>query len=138
MSHKKIIKIKINQIKSEYSMDQIILDEEEKIICIRFVVDDIYLISVLKKLSYCNSKLTQCICIYSINTQIIDGYNQMYQLFGTPVIIFFFKNKRILIDNSSGNNNKMKMKILESNNFLKICEFVLYNTKRGKQALFLF
>nr|UXY87902.1 DIM1 family protein [Cryptomonas curvata] len=132
------LSLKTKYILSEYSTDQAILDESSKIICLNFQFDFFFL-DFFKKFFGNKKKATMLknIIVYCLNANKIKGYNQMYELFQRDAIIFFFRNKRILIDINSGNNNKMEIICLKSEKFFNCCQFMLWKVKKGKNA-FLF
>jgi DIM1 family U5 snRNP protein len=139
MNSKEMFDLKLNYIISEYSNDQLILDEEKRILCINFEVDFNFLFLNLFKKILNNKKLVVThIIFYSLNTKAIKGYNQMYELFDSSSIIFFYKNKRVLIDNNSGNNNKIENFLTNSQYFGNFCQNIILKVKKGKNIIFLF
>nr|UXY88403.1 DIM1 family protein [Cryptomonas curvata] len=139
MITKEMFDLKLNYIISEYSNDQLILDEEKRILCINFEVDFNFLfLNIYKKIFHNKKLVITHIIFYSLNTQAIKGYNQMYELFDSSSIIFFYKNKRLLIDNNSGNNNKIENFLRNSQCFHNFCQNIVLKVKKGKNAIFLF
>ena len=131
--------LKLHYIISEYSNDQLILDEEKRILCINFEVNFNFLfLNLYKKIFHNKNLVKQHIIFYSINTNVTKGYNQMYELFDSSSIIFFYKNKRILIDNNSGNNNKIENFLIFSQYFHKFCQNIVLKVKKGKNTIFFF
>nr|UXY86949.1 DIM1 family protein [Cryptomonas paramecium] len=83
-------------LKSEYSLDQFILDEECKIICVFF--NSNYQ-NYFYKLNHNDfPKKTKNITYLSIDTKISKSFNQMYEISKTFGKIYFYKNKRILLN----------------------------------------
>ncbi len=136
---KEMFDLKLNYIISEYSNDQLILDEENRILCINFELDFNFLfLNLYKKISHDNNLVKKHFIFYSLNTKAIKGYNQMYELFESSSMIFFFKNKRIMIDNNSGNNNKIENFLTKSHYFNYFYQNIVLKVKKGKNTIFLF
>ena len=45
--------------------------------------------------------------VYLVDTTQVPDFNKMYELYDPCTVMFFFRNKHIMIDLGTGNNNKM-------------------------------
>ena len=138
MNLKKKLNLQANYINSEYSLDQAILDENKKIICLNFEFNYSFLFLELFKKTFhkkTKNKLKKCINFYFLNANNINGYNQMYEIFEFPAIIFFYKNKRIIIDKNLGNNNKIENFFFRLENLYNLCEIILWKVRKGKNTV---
>ncbi len=94
---------------SDYAIDQALLDEDGKIVILKFGwSEDFENSKFYSKLIKVISKLRKFFIFYFIDTKKVVGFNLMYEVFRNPAFIFFFKNKKILIDHGTGNNNKIE------------------------------
>jgi hypothetical protein len=134
------LNLKVRFVSSEYSTDQALLDENNKIICLNFNFNFLFF-EFFKNLFCIKNKkkliILKNIIIYILNANKNKGYQQMYELCQNDDIIFFFKNKRIIIDKNSGNNNKIDIFFLSSEKFFSFLQFMFWKIKKGKNS-FLF
>merc|ERR1711974_333331 len=47
-----------------------------------------------------------CVC-YLVDITTVPDFNKMYELYDPCTVMFFFRNKHIMIDLGTGNNNKI-------------------------------
>ncbi|AEA39023.1 DIM1 family protein (nucleomorph) [Cryptomonas paramecium] len=83
-------------LKSEYSLDQLVLDEENKLICILF--NSNYQDYYFYKSSCSNffrKKKKKNIVFFSVDNTISKSFNQIYEISKTFDKIYFYKNKKI-------------------------------------------
>lgn len=45
--------------------------------------------------------------IYLVDIQKVPDFNTMYELYDPVTVMFFFRNKHMMIDLGTGNNNKI-------------------------------
>ncbi|KAH0678424.1 hypothetical protein KY284_019509 [Solanum tuberosum] len=70
--------------------------------------------------------------IYLVDiTEVLD-FNTMYELYDPSTIMFFFRNKHIMIDLGSGNNNKINWALKDKQEFVDIVETVYRGAKKGR------
>nr|UXY87407.1 DIM1 family protein [Cryptomonas sp.] len=132
-------KLQKNYINSVYGIDQAILDEEEKILCIVFQNSlNVQVLKFKKMILKFHNIINRYVVVYYTNTKLANGYDLMYELFKVYSVIFFFRNKRIIIDTNTGNNNKLENLFLNSSKFIKYCEIIFWNINKGKNAVYLF
>lgn len=92
---------------SAWEVDQAILTEMERIVVIRFgrdwndqnVIMDETLYNIAEK---CKNMAV----IYLVDIDEVSDFNKMYELYDDVTVMFFFRNKHIMIDLGTGNNNK--------------------------------
>lgn len=128
----------MSSLSSEYAVDQALLDENKKIVALRFDVSANFKSQSIdfefaKKIS----KLKKYFTIFSIDTKQVSNFNLMYELFESSAYFLFFKNKKIMIDQGTGNNNKLETNSLIQAKLLKILEIAIKNIKKGKNFFFL-
>jgi DIM1 family U5 snRNP protein len=64
-------------------------------------------------------------------TQVPD-FNAMYELYDPCTVMFFFRNKHIMIDLGTGNNNKINFPLGEKQEFIDIVEVVYTGARKGR------
>jgi DIM1 family U5 snRNP protein len=90
-----------------WAVDQAILSEEERVVIIRFGIEttpDCMLMD--KTLASVTTKLQNMAVIYACDIEEIPDFNKMYELYDPVCIMFFYRNKHIMVDVGTGNNNK--------------------------------
>lgn len=120
-----------------WHVDQAILSEDDRIVVIRFgreeepdcmVVDEIlYLLS---------EKIKNFGVVYLCNIDQVPDFNQMYELDADPhepyTIMFFYRNKHMMCDFGTGNNNKLNFIIKDKQELIDIIETIYRGAKKGK------
>ena len=121
------------ELKTDYSIDQAILDQNFKIVVLKFSLNlneakfkSIF--SIAKK----NSKNIQ---MFTIDVKKVKEYDSMYEIKNEDSLIFYFSNRRISIDTNSGNNNKLSVQTLEFKRFEKLTSLIFNNCKKGKNFI---
>lgn len=64
-------------------------------------------------------------------TQVPD-FNAMYELYDPCTVMFFFRNKHIMVDLGTGNNNKINWAMEEKQEFVDIVEVVYRGARKGR------
>lgn len=65
------------------------------------------------------------------NKQVPD-FNAMYELYDPCTVMFFFRNKHIMVDLGTGNNNKINWAMEEKQEFVDIVEVVYRGARKGR------
>jgi U5 snRNP protein, DIM1 family len=56
----------------------------------------------------------------------------MYELYDPCTVMFFFRNKHIMIDLGTGNNNKVNWALTDKQEFIDIVETVYRGARKGR------
>ena len=90
------------ELKTDYSIDQAILDQSSKLIILEFYsrskkskIENFKFISFFKK------KIFKFIRFYRISIDNTKEFNSMYEIKGVNSVLFFYKNRKIFIDSDS-------------------------------------
>lgn len=70
--------------------------------------------------------------IYVCDIDQVPDFNSMYELYDRTTIMFFFRNKHIMIDLGTGNNNKINWALEEKQELIDIIETVYRGAKKGR------
>ena len=105
-----------------WEVDQAILNETEKLVVIRFGHDwdprCMQMDEMLYKVAY---KLSKFVVFYVVDTSKVPDFNVMYELYDPMTLMFFFRNKHMMIDTGTGNNNKITFLLEEKQELIDVC-----------------
>ena len=65
-------------------------------------------------------KLKNYAIIYLVDITEVPDFNKMYELYDACSVMFFYRNKHIMIDLGTGDNNKINWPITEKQEFIDI------------------
>ncbi|GAB5579596.1 thioredoxin-like protein 4A isoform X1 [Prionailurus iriomotensis] len=140
-----------------WQVDQAILSEEDRVVVIRFGHDwdptcmkmDEVLYSIAEKemadsggsSSSCYEpcldtpavlKVKNFAVIYLVDITEVPDFNKMYELYDPCTVMFFFRNKHIMIDLGTGNNNKINWAMEDKQEMIDIIETVYRGARKGR------
>ncbi|TDZ14686.1 Mitosis protein dim1 [Colletotrichum orbiculare MAFF 240422] len=100
--------IVIPHLNSGWHVDQAILSEEERLVVIRFGRDgDSECMRQDEVLYRISDRVKNFAVVYVCDIDQVPDFNQMYELYDPCTIMFFFRNKHMMVDFGTGNNNKL-------------------------------
>ncbi|KAJ8429630.1 hypothetical protein Cgig2_006871 [Carnegiea gigantea] len=70
--------------------------------------------------------------IYLVDITEVPDFNTMYELYDPCTVMFFFRNKHIMIDLGTGNNNKINWALKNKQEFIDIVETVYRGARKGR------
>lgn len=118
---------------SGWAVDQAIVKEEERVVVIRFGSDadpDCMLQDeVLAKIA---EEIRNFAVIYLVDIHEVPDFNVMYELYDPCTTMFFFRNKHIMVDLGTGNNNKIDWPLMDKQALIDIIETVYRGGKKGR------
>ena len=62
----------------------------------------------------------------------VPDFNTMYELYDPCTCMFFFRNKHIMIDLGTGNNNKVNWAMDDKQEFIDILEVIFAGARKGR------
>ena len=80
------------------------------------------LISTKQTLIFCNN----------MHVFQVPDFNKMYELYDPCTTMFFYRNKHIMIDLGTGNNNKINWAMEDDQEFIDIVETVFRGARKGR------
>ncbi|KAG2128452.1 mitosis protein DIM1-domain-containing protein [Suillus cothurnatus] len=93
---------------SGWHVDEAIKSEEDRVVVIRFGHDwDHQCMTMDETLYSVAEKVQNFAVIYLVDITEVPDFNKMYELYDPCTVMFFYRNKHIMIDLGTGNNNKM-------------------------------
>lgn len=138
-------------LKTGWHVDQAIMSEEDRLVVIRFGRDwdpdcmrqDEVLYRMSSTISESlSSSLTPLIgiadrvknfaVIYLCDIDQVPDFNKMYELYDPVTVMFFFRNKHMMCDFGTGNNNKMNWVLEDKQELIDIIETIYKGAKKGR------
>ena len=145
---------------SGWHVDQAIMSEEERLVIIRFGRDwdpdcmrqDEVLYRTYHTLHFFCVPMRSSILLCTANTQPsgiadrvknfaviyvcdldqVPDFNQMYELYDPVTLMFFFRNKHMMCDFGTGNNNKLNWVLEDKQELIDIIETIYRGAKKGR------
>ncbi|KAL7928520.1 4A/4B type thioredoxin-like protein [Trichoderma chlorosporum] len=107
--------------------------EEDRLVVIRFGRDhdrDCMLQDeVLYKIA---DRVKNFAVIYLCDIDEVPDFNAMYELYDPCSILFFFRNKHMMCDFGTGNNNKLNWVLEDKQELIDIIETIYRGAKKGR------
>lgn len=138
-------------LKTGWHVDQAIMSEEDRLVVIRFGRDwdpdcmrqDEVLYRPFPSSHLAPYPLTQYTTgiadkvknfavIYLCDIDQVPDFNKMYELYDPVTVMFFFRNKHMMCDFGTGNNNKMNWVLEDKQELIDIIETIYKGAKKGR------
>ena len=92
-------------------------------------------ISYHKVLYKVAEKVKNFATIYLVDITQVSDFNKMYELYDPCTTMFFYRNKHIMIDLGTGNNNKINWALEDTQEFIDIVETIYRGARKGNYIL---
>lgn len=123
----------LTHLNSGWHVDQAILSEEERLVVIRFGRDADPACSAQDEVLWkIQDKVKNFAVIYVCDIDIVPDFNQLYELYDPCTVMFFFRNKHMMIDLGTGDNNKLNFVLEDKQELIDIIETVYRGAKKGR------
>lgn len=120
-------------LRSGWAVDQAILHEESRVVVIRFGHDwDPTCMIMDEVLCGIAEDVKNFAVIYLVDITEVPDFNTMYELYDECTVMFFFRNKHIMIDLGTGNNNKINWALNNKQEMIDIIETVYRGARKGR------
>lgn len=120
-------------LRSGWAVDQAILTEEEKVVIIRFGHDwNPTCMQMDETLFQMAEDVKNFATIYLVDISEVTDFNTMYELYDECSVMFFFRNRHIMVDLSTGNNNKITWALTDKQEMIDIVETVYRGARKGR------
>lgn len=118
---------------SGWHVDQAIMSEEDRLVVIRFGRDwDKDCMRQDEVLYRIADRVKNFAVIYVCDLDQVPDFNQMYELYDPMTIMFFFRNKHMMCDFGTGNNNKLNWVLEDKQELIDIIETIYRGAKKGR------
>ena len=118
---------------SAWDVDRTIVLEETRVVVLRFGHDEeATCMRMDETLASIADDVKNFAAIYLVDTTEVPDFNEMYELYEPCTVMFFFRNKHMMIDLGTGNNNKIVWALDERQEMIDIIEVVYRGAKKGR------
>lgn len=118
---------------SGWEVDQAIVTEEDRVVVIRFGRDTDPTCMVQDEvLANIAEKVKNFAVVYLVDIDEVPDFNSMYELYDPCSVMFFFRNRHILVDFGTGDNNKLNWALTDKQELIDIIETVYRGARKGK------
>jgi len=87
---------------------------------------------VLTHISEIAERVRNFAVIYVCDLDQVPDFKQMYELYDPMTIMFFFRNKHMMCDFGTGNNNKLNWVLEDKQELIDIIETIYRGAKKGR------
>ncbi len=116
-----------------WDVDRAIITETKRVVIIRFGHDHNPLCMQMDEiLAGIAEDVKLFAVIYLVDITQVPDFNTMYELYDECSVMFFFRNKHIMIDLGTGNNNKINFLIPSKQEMIDIIETVYRGARKGR------
>jgi DIM1 family U5 snRNP protein len=125
--------ILLPHLQTGWHVDQAILSEPERLVVIRFGRDGNE--SCMKQddiLARIADKVKNFAVLYLCDNTLVPNFNEMYELYDECTIMFFYRNKHMMCDFGTGNNNKINWVLDDKQELIDILETVYKGARKGR------
>lgn len=87
----------------------------------------------MDEILYSAAQLTKNYAIYYVvDITEVPEFNTMYELYDDCTVMFFYRNRHIMVDLGTGDNNKINWAMKDKQEFIDIVETVYLGARKGK------
>lgn len=107
--------------------------EQDRVVVVRFGRDTDPICMLMDEILYaCTDLIRNFAIVYLVDLDQVPDFNVMYELTDPCTVMFFYRNKHILVDCGTGNNNKINWALRDKQEFIDIVEVVFRGARKGK------
>ena len=120
-------------LRSGWAVDQAILNEENRVVVIRFGHDWEKNCMQMDEI-FCEiaDEVKLFAVIYLVDISEVPDFSTMYELYDPCTSMFFFRNRHIMIDLGTGNNNKINWAMNDKQEMIDIIETIYRGARKGR------
>lgn len=123
----------LENLRTGWHVDQAILSEDDRLVVIRFGDPQNRECLLMDELLYKVAPLVvQYAVVYTCNTTVVKDFNDMYELYDPVTVMFFYRNKHMMCDFGTGNNNKLNFVPPDKQELVDILETIYRGASKGK------
>jgi len=123
----------LTHLENGWQVDQALQHEQDKLVLIRFGRDHDTECMLMDEMLASIAPRIQSWCeVYVVDKEKVPDFNKMYELYDKCTIMIFWRNRHMLIDLGTGNNNKINWVLGDKQELLDILEVVYKGARKGK------
>jgi DIM1 family U5 snRNP protein len=116
-----------------WDVDRTIVLEETRVVVLRFGHDEeATCMRMDETLASLADDVKNFAAIYLVDTTEVPDFNEMYELYEPMTVMFFFRNKHMMVDLGTGNNNKIVWALDDRQEMIDLIEVVYRGAKKGR------
>ncbi|KAH3664628.1 hypothetical protein OGATHE_003443 [Ogataea polymorpha] len=120
-------------LRTGWHVDQAILSEDDRLVVIRFGRDADRECMLMDEMLYSiSAKVSQFAVVYLCDIDEVPDFNEMYELYDPMTVMFFYRNKHMMCDFGTGNNNKLNFMVGDKQELIDIIETIYRGAVKGK------
>ena len=118
---------------SGWAVDQAIVTEETRVVVLRFGHDHEPTCMLMDETLHALAERVKTFAVvFLVDITEVPDFNNMYELYDPCTVMFFYRNKHIMIDLGTGNNNKINWAITDKQEMIDIIETVYRGATKGR------
>ncbi|CAK7229998.1 Thioredoxin-like 4A [Sporothrix bragantina] len=125
--------VEVYDLPSGWHVDQAILHDQERVVVILFgnptEIDVMVQTEMLRKIA---PDVVNFAALYTCDISKVKDFNKMYELYDPCTLMFFWRNKHVMIDTGTGNNNKVNFLVRSKQELIDMIEVVYRGAKKGR------
>ncbi|CAK7200642.1 Dimethyladenosine transferase [Sporothrix eucalyptigena] len=125
--------VEVYDLPSGWHVDQAILHDSERVVVILFgkpdEIDVMVQTEMLRKIA---PDVVNFAVLYTCDNSQVKDFNKMYELYDPCTLMFFWRNKHVMIDTGTGNNNKVNFLVRNKQELIDMIEVVYRGAKKGR------
>ncbi|EZG55558.1 mitosis protein Dim1 [Gregarina niphandrodes] len=123
----------LSHLTSAWQVDQAIVREQERLVVIRFGHDwDRECMKMDELLYKAAHDVKDFAVIYLVDIDQVPDFNAMYELYDRVNVMFFYRNKHMMIDLGTGNNNKINWAMNDKQELIDVFETIYRGARKGR------
>lgn len=118
---------------TEGDVNNALQSEEERVVVIRWGTDSDPTCMIMDETLYKVAELVKNFAvIYLVDITQVTAFSEDYKLTDPCTVMFFHRDKHIMVDMGTGNNNKITFPMTNSQDLIDIIEVVYRGARKGK------
>lgn len=120
-------------LESEEAVNKALQEEEDRVVVIRWGTDADPTCMIMDETLYKVAELVKNFAvIYLVDITRVKAFNEDFKLTNPCTVMFFHRDKHIMVDMGTGENNKITFPITNSQDLIDIIEVVYRGARKGR------
>lgn len=120
-------------LESAEDVNRALREEQDRVVIIRWGTDSDSTCMIMDETLFKVAELVKNFgVIYLVDNTRVKDFNEGYQLTDPCTVMFFFRDKHIMVDMGTGNNNKITFPLSDTQDLIDIIEVVYRGARKGR------